>query len=153
MNRLLLLLATACSAAAAAYDFGLAAAAEKQPGLSAPGHYSNVAQYGLMMCGIAYMGAKASSEARPDEPPPDKFDYRVCIATYKDATRKLYAAADKSLNKRQAREALKEHFVQVSLALSGIDPQPGEIRIDYQRRQAEAARKVEEAWTRFDLAK
>lgn len=130
----------------AADDFGLAAAMERKPGAGPIDHYETVAQFGMTMCGIAYLHASASAQTGAAGP-----DHRACISLYKDATRKLYEAASKTLKKKEAREALREHYVQASLALAGIDPQPDEIRLDYQRRQNANARKVSEAWARFDI--
>jgi hypothetical protein len=129
-------------------------AAPDEPPIDA---YYHVVNYKVLMCSITYKLARARAEleANGGTPPDDasSADYLGCIAKGKAEIKAAYDKALRMIKKTPAKTALKEHYVAGISALQGIDPQSGETRMNYTKRQGDNNVKLDEMWTRFEAEK
>jgi hypothetical protein len=77
--------------------------------------------------------------------------YAVCINEQEPEIKKTFRAALPSVRGKQAKEALKDHYIAALSALKGIHPGMNELLTTYDQRRQSLNDKVSEAWTRFEV--
>lgn len=136
---------TIASAAVLAGGISLAVAeTEKATPLAA---YAESVLYATALCPM--MLEMASQSGNSNEP--GKTDWNACIDDAKKAIKTHYAAALKTVSKPAAKAALKEHYIVATSAITAMAPGANEIRMNYNRRQAENNQRLNERWARFEV--
>ncbi len=74
------------------------------------------------------------------------------LRTGKSNAKKLFQDAHAQLeNNSEESRLLKEYYAAWLIAFEGISPDETELKVDYERRQREALRRMNEAWHRFEI--
>jgi hypothetical protein len=90
----------------------------------------------------------------PDDPEHDKNfkkSFPDCVRDQKIEVKKSFDSVLKVAKKAKAKEALKSMQVSFVLAIDGLRPDPGELKILYAQRQKALETKIDEAWARYEL--
>lgn len=109
---------------------------ERKPGVSLLDHYASVAAWARFYCSISATSGE---------------DGRRCANAVKPPLQRAANAAARSLKSSAAKAALKEHLIASMSALDAVAPMAGELKIDYERRQAAHETKVQEALNRLNV--
>ena len=112
--------------------------------------FMQTANYQLLICGI-----KAKTAFLEVELGKETSSHSIIGACQKEGrseVKNLYPKANAQFAKKPAAsKALKDFYVAWLAALDGISPSISERKIDYERRQGDASRKADEAWSRFEI--
>lgn len=112
--------------------------------------YRGDAQFATKLCSMTFQLSQARGEGLPVEG--SDSDYSTCIRDQAALVKKAFDAAARTVRKAAARSALQEHYVATITQLRGIAPKTDEIRLQYTNRQSHNEARVDEAWTRFEVA-
>ena len=119
--------------------------------------YRGIVNSGILTCSQQVIEAMQIAEIkrkgieRYDLPEPMAPDWQACVVEQKAQAKVSYETALKTVKKPAARAALKEHFVAVFSALSGLAPYNDELKLAYTKRQGENTIKLRELWDRFEI--
>lgn len=121
--------------------------------------YKNSIDKGILDCtvqrltAVAVYEAKKNGTERYDQPEVVPPNWQACISEQKVRIKSLYESALKVTKKPGAKAALKEHFIQATLSLTGIDPYSDELKLAYNKRQVDNGLKLRELWDRYEIEK
>lgn len=130
-------------------------AGAQEPGAPPMEAYRTNTQFGMLMCKVAVVGALAAARAQeagvqPSGDPPAP-NWRACIQKQTAEALGYLKAASAKTKKAAVREALKSHYAAWSAAMRGLEPALSERKIDYDRRQAAATDRLNEAWAKVEV--
>lgn len=83
----------------------------------------------------------------------DLTEVAACIEKTSADVKGLYEEAVRDAPNPAAAAALKEHLIAYLVMVSGIEPEPGEIRLVYSQRQSSNSAAVSRAWIKFETEK
>ena len=116
--------------------------------------YRSNTAIGLLTCRMSLKFAAAFAEAdaeRREKVDPKMGDWRGCIQKQRAETLALFKRASTATRKPAMRDALKNYQVVWAAMMEGIAPSSDERKIDYERRQAAADTKLNEAWAKVEI--
>lgn len=121
-------------------------AAEKQSPTDA---FRGETQFQMLTCGlkvkISIQEAQLGKETTDNDP-------AKCVKDGKAKVKKLFPIALKSVSKSSAAgKLIKEYYAVWLTAFDAVLPRPGDLTIDYERRQAANEAKYDEAWNRLEI--
>lgn len=107
-------------------------------------------QYQILMCGLKVKLALLRTEASTPQKTED--DPAKCIKDGKAEVKKTFPAALKSVAKNPtAAKLIKDYYASWLTAFDGLLPRAGDLKIDYERRQAANEAKYDEIWNRLEV--
>lgn len=78
-------------------------------------------------------------------------NFEDCLSKPLGVMQGHYKDFSKLVKKKEKRDLLKSHYIALVSQMKGVEPESGELKIVYQRRQSELKRRTKEAWMQFDL--
>ena len=112
--------------------------------------FGGTTHFHLMMCQIK--ARTAFSRVELGEIPEAQSPISACRTEAKDSVKVLFAPALAQVAKKpETSRLLKEYYAQWMTLLDGVSPDANERKISYERRQGEAARKLDEHWNRVAI--
>jgi hypothetical protein len=111
--------------------------------------YHADSQFYLLICGMKFTAWQMQMEL--GKTPNEDGNFSGCIKEGKEKTKESFKLAIDSIEKSEAKEALKDYHVAIIAAISGIMPGINETKIKYEERQRELENRTIEAWTRFEI--
>jgi hypothetical protein len=137
----------AISVIAACMFLGQSHAEDKLPPLEG---FREATTYQLLICRIKTKTALNKVELGSSENAGAEIG--ACVKTGRSETKKFFGAALAKVSKKPAAaKLLKDYYGSWLTSLNGVMPEPGERKIDYERRQSAADTKSGEYWNRFEV--
>lgn len=78
-------------------------------------------------------------------------DFDNCLEKALEAAKTNYMEFSKLVKGKEKKGLIKSHYIALVSQLKGVEPEDGELKIVYQRRQSELKLRTDEAWMKFDL--
>lgn len=78
-------------------------------------------------------------------------DFEECLSTPLETMQAHYKDFTKLVKGKEKRALLKAHYIALVSQMKGVEPESGELKIVYQRRQSDLKMRTKEAWMHFDL--
>jgi hypothetical protein len=127
--------------------FGQSLAGDKLPPVAG---FREATSYHLLICRIETQTALNEVKLGTIDSPWAKIG--ACLKTGRSEAKKFFGPALAKVSKKPAASnLLKDYYGSWLTALNGVMPEPGERKIDYERRQSAADTKSDEYWNRFEV--